>query len=117
VRELPIRQRTQTINARRAEARLRRDGHLTEFGEVVPQGAASMRRRIARTEEPESDLPETARATLQIRVDGLRHLDERIADLDAEIARRAREDDLARRLMTTFANASRTHVRIYLDPA
>ncbi len=38
VRELLIQQRTQTINALR--------GHLTEFGEVVPQGAASMRRLI-----------------------------------------------------------------------
>lgn len=33
--ELLIRQRTQTINALR--------GHLTEFGEVVPQGAANRR--------------------------------------------------------------------------
>jgi transposase len=33
-------------------------------------------------------------------VDDLRHLDERIAGLDAQIARRAREDELARRLMT-----------------
>lgn len=59
-----------------------------------------MRRLIALIEEPESDLPETARATLQVLVDGLRHLDERIAELDAEIARRAREDEVARRLMT-----------------
>jgi transposase len=36
VRELLIRQRTQTINALR--------GHLTEFGEVVPQGAWNARR-------------------------------------------------------------------------
>lgn len=54
VRELLIRQRTQTINALR--------GHLTEFGEVVPQGAASMRRLITVIEEPGSDLPEAARA-------------------------------------------------------
>ena len=92
VRELLIRQRTQTINALR--------GHLTEFGEVVPQGAASMRQLIALIEDPGSDLPKTARATLQVLVDGLRHLNERIAGLDAEIARRAREDELARRLMT-----------------
>ena len=92
VRELLIRQRTQTINALR--------GHLTEFGEVVPQGVASMRRLITVIEEPGSDLPETARATLQVLVDVLRHLDERITGLDAEIARRAREDETARRLMT-----------------
>ncbi len=92
VRELLIRQRTQTINALR--------GHLTEFGEVVPQGTVSMRRLITVIEEAGSDLLETARATLQVLVDGLRHLEERIAGLDVEIARRAREDDLARRLMT-----------------
>ena len=109
VRELLIRQRTQTINALR--------GHLTEFGEVVPQGAASMRRLIALIEEPESDLPETARATLQVLVDGLRHLDERIAELDAEIARRAREDDLARRLMTIVRQCLSDHWRSIGSPS
>ena len=92
VRELLIRQRTQTINALR--------GHLTEFGEVVPQGAWNARRLAELVEAEDDALPETARATLQVLVDGLRHLDERIAELDAEIARRAREDEVARRLMT-----------------
>lgn len=59
-----------------------------------------MRRLITVIEEPGSDLPEAARATLQVIVDVLRHLDERIAELDAEIARRARQDEVARRLMT-----------------
>ena len=62
--------------------------------------AASMRRLIGLLEEPDGDLPETARATLQVLVDSLRHLDERIAGLDEEIARRAREGEVARRLMT-----------------
>ena len=92
VRELLIRQRTQTINALR--------GHLTKFGEVVPQGAWNARHLAALIEAPESDLPEAARTTLQVLVDGMRHLDGRIAELDAEIARRAREDKTARRLMT-----------------
>jgi hypothetical protein len=76
-------------------------GHLTEFGEVVPQGAWNAR-RLAELVEAEDDAlaEETARATLQVLVDGLRHLDERIAGLDAEIARRAREDERARRPMT-----------------
>ena len=59
-----------------------------------------MRRLITVIEEPGSDLPEAARATLQVLVDVLRHLDERIAELDAEIVRRARQDEVARRLMT-----------------
>ncbi|WP_299822789.1 IS110 family transposase [uncultured Jannaschia sp.] len=92
VRELLIRQRTQTINALR--------GHLTEFGEVVPQGAWNARRLTELVEADDDALPSAARATLQVLVDGLRHLDERIAGLDAEIARRAREDEVARRLMT-----------------
>jgi len=92
VRELLIRQRTQTINALR--------GHLTEFGGIVPQGAWNARRLAELVEAEDDALPETARATLQVLVDGLRHLDERIAGLDAEIARRAREDEMARRLMT-----------------
>ena len=92
VRELLIGQRTQTINALR--------GHLTEFGEVVPQGAANARRLIALVEAPESGLRDAARATLKVLVEGLRRLEERIATRDAEIARRVREDETARRLMT-----------------
>jgi transposase len=49
VRELLIRQRTQAINALR--------GHLTEFGQIVPQGAANAVRLIAIVEDPESGLP------------------------------------------------------------
>lgn len=92
VRELLIRQRTQMINALR--------GHLTEFGEIVPRGASNARRLIALIEAPDSDLLDAARATLQVLVEGLRHLEEQIATLNAEIARRAREDETARRLMT-----------------
>ena len=43
VRELLIRQRTQAINALR--------GHLAEFGQVVPQGAANAARLIAVVED------------------------------------------------------------------
>jgi transposase len=46
IRELLIRQRTEAINALR--------GHLTEFGQVVPQGAANATRLIAIVEDPDS---------------------------------------------------------------
>ncbi len=92
MRALLIRQCRQTIDALR--------GHLTEFGEVVPKGAWNARRLAERVEAEDDTLPEMARATLQVLVDGLRHLDEWIAALNAEIARRARQDELARRLMT-----------------
>jgi transposase len=92
VRELLIRQRTQAINALR--------GHLTEFGLVVPQGAANAVRLIALVEDPGSGLPAEAIATLKVLVTALAHLEEEIGKLDAEIARRAKENEVARRLMT-----------------
>lgn len=92
VRELLIRQRTQAINALR--------GHLTEFGLVVPQGAANAARLIALVEDPDSGLPAEATATLTVLVTALAHLEEEIGKLDVEIARRAKENEVARRLMT-----------------
>ena len=92
IRELLIRQRTQAINALR--------GHLGEFGQIVPQGAANAARLIAIVEDPESGLPADAIATLQVLVAALAHLETEIGKLDAEISRRAKEHEVARRLMT-----------------
>ena len=92
VRELLVRQRTQTINALR--------GHLTEYGQVVPQGATNARRLIALVADDESDLPATARASLKVLTATLSQLDDQIAILDVEINRRAKENEVARRLMT-----------------
>ena len=92
VRELLIRQRTQAINALR--------GHLSEFGQVVPQGATNAARLVAIVEDPDSGLPPDAGATLKSLVAALAHLEGEIGKLDAEIARRANENEVARRLMT-----------------
>ncbi|TGD41170.1 IS110 family transposase, partial [Pseudotabrizicola sediminis] len=92
VRELLIRQRTQAINALR--------GHLTEFGQIVPQGAANAAKLIAIVEEPSSGLPADAIGTLKVLVAALTHLEAEIGRLDAEIARRAKANEVARRLMT-----------------
>ena len=92
VRELLIRQRTQAINALR--------GHLAEFGQIVPQGAANAGRLIAIVEDPDSGLPADATATLTVLVAALSHLESEIGQLDAEIARQAKENATARRLMT-----------------
>lgn len=92
VRELLIRQRTQAINALR--------GHLTEFGQIVPQGAANASKLIAVVEDPESGIPADAITTLKLLVMALAHLEAEIGKLNAEIARRAKENDVARRLMT-----------------
>jgi transposase len=91
-RELLVRQRTQIINAFR--------GHLTEFGEVMPQGATYASRLIAMIDDPQIALPETARAALRPLTVILAQLNEQIRDLDAQIARRVHEDEKARRLMT-----------------
>ncbi|MFC3313071.1 IS110 family transposase [Falsigemmobacter intermedius] len=92
VREVLIRQRTQLINAFR--------GHLTEFGLVVPQGPSNVQKLIRIVEDPTCGLPSEAMVTLQVLILSLRHLETEITKLDAEIARRAKENDLARRLMT-----------------
>jgi len=92
VRELLIRQRTQAINALR--------GHLTEFGEVVPQGAANAKRLSAIVEDAASGLPDEARATLLVLIETKTRLDDQIGKLNAEISRRAKENEVARRLMT-----------------
>lgn len=91
-RDLLVRQRTQLINALR--------GHMTEFGMVVAQGPMHVARLVAVVEDPGSDLLESARIVLGILIAELRALDERVLKLDAEIVRRAKEDPVARRLMT-----------------
>ena len=92
VRELLIRQRTQAINALR--------GHMTEFDQIVSQGAANTSKLIAIVENPDSGIPADAIATLKVLVLALAHLETEIGKLNAEIARRAKENDVARRLMT-----------------
>jgi len=91
-RDLLVRQRTQTINALR--------GHLAEYGHVVAQGPAHVARLLDHVEDPGRNLPEAARVALAVLTDTLRSLNERIERLDKEIARRAREDEDARRLLT-----------------
>ncbi len=75
-------------------------GHLTEFGGAVPQGAANAARLIAIVEDAASGLPEEARATLLVLIETNIRLDDQIAKLNAEISRRAKDNGVARRLMT-----------------
>ena len=91
-RDLLVHQRTQLMNALR--------GHLAEYGHVAPKGVMYVGRLIAEIEYPDSDLPQAARVSLVGLVRMLERLDGEIAQLDAEIGRRAKEDPVARRLMT-----------------
>ncbi len=89
-RDLLVRQRTQTINALR--------GHMTEYGVVVAKGAAHVERLIERLEDSLLQMPDAARSVLQLLASSLRDLEAKIAELDVEITKRAKEDDVARRL-------------------
>ena len=94
-RDLLVRQRTQLINAIR--------GHLTEFGWVAPKGPSHVSVLASLLEEGEeigASLPEAARSMFLVMTGQLEQLNEQVALLDKEIARRAREDEAARRLMT-----------------
>ena len=93
-RDLLVRQRTQLINAIR--------GHLTEYGWVAPKGPShvEMLADLIEEEEMANSLPAAARAMFRVMLDVLTDLSKKIADLDKEIARRAREDEVSRRLMT-----------------
>src|SRR3954453_21825399 len=74
-------------------------GHLTEFGVIAAKGPAHTSKLIAALEDPASDLPQAARGILAVLVEELRSLDERAAVLDREIARHARENAVALRVM------------------
>jgi transposase len=91
-RKLLIRQRTQAINALR--------GHLTEFGQIVPQGAANAAKLSTTVEDPDSGLPLDAIATVKVLVAALTHPEAGIGKRDAKIVHRAIANEGARRLMT-----------------
>ncbi len=55
---------------------------------------------IAIVKYPERGVPPQAAATFQVLADTLTDVGERIAKLDAEISQRAKENEVARRLMT-----------------
>ena len=90
-RDLLVRQRTQISNALRS--------HMAEYGWIAPKGLAHLDKLAALIADPAA-VPEGVRAVCTVLLDGLAVLDRQIALLDKEIARRAREDEVARRLMT-----------------
>jgi transposase len=93
-RDLLVRQRTQLINAIR--------GHLTEYGWIAPKGPShvAMLADLIEEEERASSLPKAVHAMFRLMLGLLADLNGKVADLDQEITRRAREDEVSRRLMT-----------------
>ena len=75
-------------------------GHVAEYGTVAPKGICYVERLVTEIEDPDSDLPPAARASLKILAEMLAKLAEQIAVLDREIANRVKDDPIARRLMT-----------------
>ncbi len=67
---------------------------------VVPRGASQAGRLDAMVADPEAPLPDAARPALSTLVSALEELEVEIRRLEAEITRRAKGDEVARRLMT-----------------
>lgn len=91
-RDLLVRQRTQHINAVR--------GHLAEYGLVAANGPANLPKLLRLAKESCDALPADVSAMLEMLADMIAILGERITRLDHEIARRAKTEDIPRRLMT-----------------
>lgn len=91
-RDLLVRQHTQTINALRA--------HLAEQGIVAPTGPAHVGRLAAVIDGDDGALPSTVRDLARLLLNQIAGLSEKVADLDAELRRRASVDGTARRLAT-----------------
>ena len=85
-RDLLVRQRTQLINAIR--------GHLTEYGWIAPKGPSHVAMLADLIEEARwpARFPKRPAPCSDVMFRPARRLDGKIADLDKEIARRARED-------------------------
>ena len=90
-RALLVRQRTMAANALRAA--------LSELGIVAAQGYEGLRELMARLEEPSEDIPENMRGALQTLARHWQALDADERELERQIAKAARCDRNARRLM------------------
>jgi transposase len=91
-RDVLVRQRTQLINALR--------GHLTEYGVVAPAGRQNLPRLQMALERHENDLPNQVRELCIMMLDQIAGLNNRISVLEKDIRRRAKQDEVASRLMT-----------------
>jgi transposase len=91
VRELLVRQRTQSVNALRS--------HLAELGIIAAQGTGKLTELIAVVREPgDGRLPEAARLALEDLAGQIEALDARLSRLDNEIVAQVRASEAGRRL-------------------
>ena len=73
---------------------------LLEFGIALPSGVRGIAQLPMLLMDDSNDLPIKARQILQRQLDHYRRLKAEIEELDQEIAAEARQDDVAKRLMT-----------------
>ena len=92
VRDLLVRQRTQTINALR--------GHLAEFGVIAPKGPVHARRLALAIADPQTRLPAKVRELGGLLLEQIADLDRKIAEQEKELRAAAREDEEVARAMT-----------------
>lgn len=91
IRESLVGQRTAKVNQIR--------GLVGEYGLIAPVGVRALRRVLSDwLEDAENGLTVSFRALLSGLAEDLKRLDERIGELDAQIAQQAKADPLARRL-------------------
>ena len=91
VRALLVRQRTMVANALRAA--------LSEFGIIAAQGREGLQELMRRLQAPSEDIPEMMRGALAMLAEQWQALDARERALERQIAKAARCDREARRLM------------------
>jgi transposase len=90
-RDLPVRQRTQPVNAAR--------GHLAEFGVVGPQGLWNVSTPLDEMRR-DGAVPELAREVLELLAAQLDAVDRRIAEVEAKIKAWHKSDSVGVRLAT-----------------
>lgn len=91
-RDLFIRQKTHTINALR--------GHLAEYGIIAPAVVAKLGRPVEVMQRADSGLPTEVIELARMLMDPIAGLHLRIDTLDRDIRKRARQADVASRMMT-----------------
>lgn len=101
VRERQVADRTRLINQLR--------GLLQEYGVVLPQGKACLRRALpAILEDADNGLTVRARACFQQLLDQWQSLDEQVAELDRTIVQQCRQSESCQRLTAIRGVAEKT---------
>lgn len=89
-RALLVKQRTMLVNALRA--------HMAEFGIISPQGIYNIEKLILVISDQKTPLPDLARSILNLIVDQLREISDRIRALEIRLAKWHKENEVSKLL-------------------